>query len=287
MRRGTWFRASLFWRVGVFAAATLGGAATARADEGEGKTLSNPAWGFKVSVPEGWVARESPQGAILGSETIKGMIAIQPHEEASLARVRALMKEPPAALQSTPEGELSKFGKTGFAGMFKGMLQGQETRTYAVGTWSKRCRCGAWVFGTSTPEGFSDELRAAARAVAKNLQYEKRAGPTALMRHLSGKWSSRSGKLFLAKNGEFAERSEFVASGKFKNYTSGVETGAWGVANANVRRARWRAEGTKASGRIIVTEPDGSTRTIHYRVHVENGRPFWNEYKFDGAHYGR
>lgn len=249
--------------------------------------LGGADWGFEVRPPPGWRARQNAEGAILGHDSIAGAIIIKPHEEPSLARVKSLLTDPPPALGVTPKGPVRKLSATAYGGEFEGVVNGTPGRSFSIGTYSKKSKRGAWIFAMSTNEGFSGALRDAAKAVAKRLRYLKAPKVDGLMKHFAGKWSSRSGKLFLAKDGTFGQRSELVASGKFKNYTSGVETGTWGVANAKVARGRWRAVGTKRAGQIVISEADGSTRTIRYRVHVEHGKTYWHEYFFNGVLHGR
>jgi hypothetical protein len=47
------------------------------------------------------------------------------------------------------------------------------------------------------------------------------------------------------------------------------------------------ARGTRAQGTILITNNDGSARSITYRVHREKGRVYWNEYWFNGRLHSR
>ncbi len=100
---------------------------------------------------------------------------------------------------------------------------------------------------------------------------------------LVGEWkdirSSGNTIITLAGNGQYSYYSDYAAG----NSTAG-ETN-WGTAGSNSNRGTWRAKGTPQSGTIFYRSQDGSSDTLTYQVHIENGRTYWGEYYFDGTIY--
>jgi hypothetical protein len=62
---------------------------------------------------------------------------------------------------------------------------------------------------------------------------------------------------------------------------------AWGTARNDQSQGRWTAQGSREQGVITITYSNGSSSSVEYRVHVENGETYWNEYWFNGELYGR
>jgi len=100
---------------------------------------------------------------------------------------------------------------------------------------------------------------------------------------LVGEWkdirSSGNTIIKLMGDGQYAYYSDFAAS----NSTAGEAN--WGTANANHNRGTWRAKGTPRAGTIFYKSQDGTSDTLSYQVHVENGRIYWGEYYFDRIIY--
>ena len=79
-------------------------------------------------------------------------------------------------------------------------------------------------------------------------------------------------------------------SGYEASYSGGSVPGGttdWGLARQDSGRGRWMARGTREQGTLVLQHPDGSQDVVEYRVHVESGEPYWNEYVFDGTLYAR
>jgi hypothetical protein len=64
----------------------MGGSVALSKDE-----VSDPTWGFKFSLPKGWKVEKGPKGAILGHDTIPGMIWVFPHLASSFQEVQKQM----------------------------------------------------------------------------------------------------------------------------------------------------------------------------------------------------
>ncbi len=100
---------------------------------------------------------------------------------------------------------------------------------------------------------------------------------------LIGEWkdirSSGNTVITLGADGRYAYYSDFAAGNSNAGETN------WGTANSNSDRGTWRAQGTARAGTIFYKSADGSSDTLTYQVHVENGRTYWGEYYFDGTIY--
>ncbi len=108
------------------------------------------------------------------------------------------------------------------------------------------------------------------------------------MRHFVGKWVTTTGSttdnMYLYPDGTYSDYYEASYSGNFSD-GSGDVTGNWGTANQESNRGRWTVKGDKDSGQIIVTYPNGNQSVYNYRVHVERGEYYYNEYNMNGSHY--
>jgi hypothetical protein len=100
---------------------------------------------------------------------------------------------------------------------------------------------------------------------------------------LVGEWkdirSSGNTVITLAGDGQYSYYSDFAAGNSSAGETN------WGTANSNSDRGTWRAQGTPRAGTIFYKSRDGSSDTLTYHVHVENGSTYWSEYYFDGTIY--
>jgi len=100
---------------------------------------------------------------------------------------------------------------------------------------------------------------------------------------LVGEWkdirSSGNTIITLMGNGQYAYYSDFAAGNSAAGETN------WSTANANSNRGTWRAKGTPRAGTIFYNSQDGTSDTLSYQVHVENGQTYWGEYYFDGMIY--
>jgi len=114
----------------------------------------------------------------------------------------------------------------------------------------------------TTPSQFGGELAGAAEAIAGGMQY-LRMEASDQMRQLVGIWvnmtKNTETRVGLSPNGQYFSKYESSYSGSFES----------------------------EQDTIIITMRDGSQMTVQYRVHVENGETYWNEYWFNGGLYGR
>ena len=249
----------------------------------QSQTMSHEQWGFSFQVPKGWVCEHDESGAILGHETIAGMILVLPHSLATGEELLSTMQEglEEEGVSLYPSGKIKK-GKGGiYNATYGGIFQGQEVRALSYGTLSPNGG-GAFVIALSTPEGYSKALSNAADVLVRSMKYPKaEAGPT--VPSLAGIWvtmtKSTETTLTLAPNGQFS-------TGYVAEY-GGTESGQWGLAREDHSSGRWTTSGSREQGTITLVYGNGKRQTIQYRVHAENGEIYWNEYWFNGDLYGR
>jgi hypothetical protein len=246
-------------------------------------------WGFKFTVPSGWVYQQEPDGAILGHNTIAGMIIVMPHMASSFQEVTTQMQAGimEEGVQLYPDGSLQTIGSSIVAGNYEGMFNGQSVKARVLGTFSPQGG-GAYIFALALPNEFSGQLAGAADAIAQGMQYAK-VDTSGLILHFSGTWVSytsntESYMTFMA-NGEYSDSSVSSYSGEFSDAWSGEQTGSWGLAGQDEERGRWTVRGDKRQGVIYMKAADGSEYEMSYQVHVENGQTYWNEYLFNGTLY--
>jgi len=253
--------------------------------------LGGDEWGLRARTPAGWRARQQGEVALLGHDTIAGLIIMRPHQEKNAAAVRALMQRGLAeeGIRISLTGVIKPVGKGTLAGDYAGTAQGQAIRARIIGLTSPHGG-GAWVFAVTTPSQFGRGLTDAAGALARGVRWIKTStATTPLMKHFAGTWTRASGgkrTLTLGPDGRFYSYAESVHVGQFKNQY-GDWTGSWGASSQSRANGRWRVQGDQRSGVIIINLNDGSTQQYRYQVHVEKGKTYWREYKLNGVHYAK
>jgi len=257
--------------------------------------VGNPGWGFKFVPPEGWKFQQDMSMAILGHDTIPGMIVVAPHEATDLEQAAAQMQEgiTEEGVALHPTGAVSRHGDNALVAVYSGLFQGQQAKARGIGTLSPHGG-GAFILAVTTPESFGPELVAAMDQIASAVRYFK-VDVSDLVRHFVGRWASYSGNsaggtlsnLTFHPDGTFADDSE-------TSYNMNYSGDGWGTPDTNVgavgvsgSRARWTVRGTREAGVITIHLPDGTKSTIEYRVFVERGQTYWTEYLFNGRHYAK
>lgn len=261
----------------------MGGSAALSKDE-----VSDPNWGFKFSLPKGWKVEKGPKGAILGHDTIPGMIWVFPHLVSSFQEVQKQMQvglaEEEVQLQLT--SQLQPLGNNAIAGIFSGIYQRQQVKARGIGTCSPNGG-GAYIVAMTLPKKFGSDLANAADAIAKSMQYFKvqesaSTGGTGeaiapsgssnqqLIRQMAGVYYSFSSaglsysggterRVTLCPNGTYYSGSE-------SSYSAGAGTGgAWGAGGQQSGRGTWRVQGNINQG--ILTTIDASGKATEYRYH--------------------
>jgi len=258
--------------------------------------VGNPGWGFKLEPPEDWKFQQDMSMAILGHDTIPGMIIVAPHEAADLEQATAQMQEGinEEGVALHPAGAVVRHeSDNALVVEYSGIFEGQQAKARGIGTLSPHGG-GAFILAISTPESFGPELTAAADEIVTAMRYF-RVDVSDLVRHFAGRWASYSGNsgggtlsnLTFHPDGSFADASE-------TSYNINYSSDGWGTPDTNVgatgvnsSRARWTVRGTRESGLITIHLPDGGESTIEYRVFVEKGQTYWTEYLFNGRHYAK
>jgi hypothetical protein len=255
-----------------------------------GNDVSDPGWGFSFALPKGWKHQKTTEGAVLGHDTVAGMILLLPHSLRSLDQVRAQMEE---GLQDD-EGQLAlasavkSAGENLLTGEYTGVYQGAEVKATGYGTLSPYGG-GAYLIAVATPDKFTTRLSSAAKTVAQSMRYKKAAAGSAPS-YFFGTWvnstKNTETRMTFHSDGTFTEYGEASYSGSSSDQY-GNEGLNWGTANNNAHSGRWSARGTRERGVLTITYQSGTTRDVPYQVHVENGETYWSEYYFAGDLYGK
>lgn len=250
----------------------------------------DPAWGFAVHPPAGWKAQKTAQGVVMGHDAIAGMIIVFPHMMNDLQTVQAQMQSGlnEEGTQLNLSGGLQQLGANAVAGEYAGIFNGQQARARGIGTLSPYGG-GAYILGVTAPDKYTGEIARAADAVAAGMEYA-RAQTSDLMQAFAGTWVTMTRntetRVTLAPDGGYYENYEASYSGSSSDQY-GNQDMAWGQAGQSQSQGRWSVQGSREQGVLTITYANGSTTTIEYRVHVENGQTYWNEYWFNGELYGR
>jgi len=252
-----------------------------------GREVGDPNWGFKFRPPTGWKWQQDHTGAILGHDTIAGMIIVFPHLAANLQQVQQEMLEglTEEGTQLHPTSRLQALGDNAIAGDYAGVYQGQQVKGRGLGT-SSPYGGGAYIIAVTTPNMYSQQLVGAAEAIARGMEYF-RVEVSDLVRHFSGTWasvtSSTLATMTLAPDGTYS--SSYEAS----YWGQDAETGYsdWDVTGQQRNQGRWTVRGNREQGAIVITYPNGNETVLEYQVHVEKGHTYWNEYLFNGKLYSK
>ncbi len=252
--------------------------------------VGDPSWGFKFVPPTGWVHQQSADGAVLGHNTVPGMILIMVHMAENMQQLQQEMQK---GIQEEGSylmlsGSLQSSSQNVLSGDYTGMMDGTQVKAKGMGILSPNGG-GAYIIAVSTPEAFGSELISAAESIAKNMQYFK-VETSDLMNHFAGNWSNftsnTSNYIFFGPDGSYSDQYESSYSGDFTD-GAGNYTGGWNAMGQDQSKGRWTVRGNKEAGTIIVKLNNGNEIYYEYKVHKEKGFTYYNEYWFNGSHYAR
>ena len=251
--------------------------------------VGDPNWGFKFRAPQGWKFNKDYNGAILGHDTVAGMIIVFPHHLTSLQAVAQQMQEGlvEEEIYVMPSAQLQQKGNNTIWGDCSGTWQGQQARGRGFGTLSPYGG-GAFILAITTPEKFGSDIAGAAEAIATSMQYFE-VDVSHLTRIFVGRWASYSGSSgggtlinwTFYPDGTFEDASETSYSTDYSSDGMGLPDTNLGALGTSTNRARWTVRGGEREGQIIIVYPNGNERFIDYAVHVQRGETYWREYFFN------
>jgi len=251
------------------------------------ETVTEAGWGYSFEKPEGWKYRKDVGGAMLGHDSIAGVILVYPHQFNSLNALQLQMRqgvqEGINSLQ--PASDPVPFGKNGFIVDYTGFWGYEKAKAKGIGTLSPSGNDGAIVVALTTPQMFSEQLIDTAVKIAESIHYSRDDNAN-LKQHFVGKWSTSSknseSHLYLYPDGTYLN----TESSSYSN--SDISLGAtWGTAGDNSRRGYWKVRGTLSKGRLITTDSNGENYVYEYNVHTEHGQEYRNEYFINGILYSK
>jgi len=252
--------------------------------------VGDPSWGIKFGLPEGWVQKQSPEGAIVGHNTIAGMVLVMPHMSRNMNEMQAEMEK---GLQEEGSymilnGNLEFLLQNILSGDFSGVADGTQVKARGFGILSPNGG-GAYLIAVSTPDKLGQELIGAAEAMINSVQYFK-VDVDDLIQHFAGNWTHHSSNtstwICFCPDGSYSEQYESSYSGDF-NDGAGNYTGDWNAMSQDSEQGRWTVRGNKDSGTIIVKLANGNEINYQYQVHIEDGQKYFREYRFNGDFYSK
>ena len=263
----------------------LGGPSTPSGEE-----VSDPGWSFAFRLPSGWKYQKGDQGAILGHDTVPGLILVLPHEAGNAQQLQQQMQEglQDESVNLMPAGRLQQMGNNAIAGDYTGVAQGSQVKARGIGVLGAQGG-GAYVIAMATPQVYGTTLTSAAEAVARSLRTVQQDASD-LVRHFAGTWVTMTKNtqtmVALYPNGSYSNRYEAGYSGGFSD-SRGQDLGSWGHTRDDNSQGRWTVRGTKQQGVLVLMDKSGGQTTVRYQVHVERGQTYWREYYFNGELYGK
>jgi len=262
----------------IFLAITLFFLGSGSAVAGDG-AIGDPAWGFTFEAPAGWVHQKSAEGAILGSNSEKGLILVLPHTYGSLQELRTAAAEGiyEEGIQLVPSGPAEAFGENALMAEYEGIAAGQPAKAFAIGTLSPHGG-GATILTAVEAASYSPAYAERVRAMARSLRFQKPETPPVdtgwqqkLAGHCvaylstyssSGGYSSSKARYYLYPDGTFEGSSSSSLSidtgGAFgsSHGGSGSQAGRWQVSaspNGPVLDLRY-PDGSRAQRRLSTNE---------------------------------
>jgi hypothetical protein len=265
-----------------------GGGQQAPGQMGAGGGLIDSGLGFRFQCPVGWQSQQDGMRVVLSNSGMGANIVIFPHMDASFQQVQANMQRGLAEenLQLSLISGLQPLGNNAVAGDYAGIMNGQQVKARGIGTFSGSGG-GAYILAIAAAAQYSGQLSAVADSVARGLQYTQGQGQSSgLMQYFAGTWKTYTQMtettVHLSADGRYFEN--YVASyGGTQHDVYGNEAMVWGAATDQSESGRWSVRGNREQGVLTIVYKDGSQEAINYRVHVEKGQVYWNEYLFDGT----
>jgi len=195
-----------------------------------GNEVGDPSWGFKFVLPSGWVQQKSAEAAVLGHNTIAGMILVLPHMAENMQQMQqelmqGIQEEGSYLMLS---GGLNQVSQNVLAGDYTGVMDGTQVKAKGMGILSPYGG-GAYLIAVSTPDKLGNELISATEYIARNMQFFK-VEVSDLMRHFAGNWASfttnTSTWICFCPDGTYSEQYEAAYSGQTTDGW-GNATGDW------------------------------------------------------------
>lgn len=143
--------------------------------------VEDAAWGLRFTPPEGWVRQPAPEGYLFVAPDQRGLLAVLPHEIATVDELRAEAGrgiEDGAGTALRLQGAVEAFGDHGLAGDYTGWIEGVQARARVVGLVAPHGR-GATVVVAAAPGDFSEEHATLAATVAGSVAFTEPPARTA------------------------------------------------------------------------------------------------------------
>ena len=245
-----------------------------------GKRVSDPQMGISFVPPAGWIAQKQGEVFLLGSNTHKGFILIQPHSFSDLKQMaeeagQGIVEED-SGIRLMPASKFQAFGSNGLSGDFEGIVQGRQARAFAIGLVSPKGG-GVTILAAVESGSYTKDYQDFVRSIASGLKFSEAqpSGPTGssgpsdagLMKYFAGEYYSYSSGSTLSGSAGTQRTVTLCPDGIYRDsYEFSASGSGWGSANSQRGAARWSIQGDKGRGAIVVTFADGQTKRFSYQV---------------------
>lgn len=261
--------------------------------------FSDPAQGWSFDAPEGWVGRAQDGGVVLGSNTVPGLVVVQPHTYGAVSELRTAAQEgwyeDGVALQLG--GELEAFGDNGLLAPFKGTVGGERAKAVAIGLISPHGG-GLIVVSVAAESASTDTHRTVAEAIARSVRFSAPQTPDVVTewtewfadRRLTYMWSYDSG---VGVDGSYAGGSQktvidLCSSGRFWYHDSNSMSidggtgysyqGSVGGGGSESGHGAWEIVAQGREPYLVLRFQDGET--WNYHLTYEDNKTYLGDQRF-------
>jgi hypothetical protein len=245
-----------------------------------GKRVSDPQMGISFVPPAGWIAQKQGEVFLLGSNTYKGFILIQPHSFLDLRQMaeeagQGIVEED-SGIRLTPTSKFQAVGSNGLSGDFEGIVQGRQARAFAIGLVSPKGG-GVTILAAVESGSYTKDYPGFVRSIASGLKFAE-AGPSdptgtsgpsdaSLMKYFAGEYYSYSSGSTLSGSAGTQRTVTLCPDGIYRDsYEFSASGSDWGGANSQRGAARWSIQGDKSRGVIVIAYANGQTKRFSYQV---------------------
>ena len=133
--------------------------------------IGDAKWGFKFDCPEGWRYEMAFNGAMLTHDSIKGTILVMPHKAKSYDAVKKLMEIgiSQKGNELKPCDTIIELNDHTIGGDYSGLWNNKNVKARCYGAFNANGGGGAFIFGISKPDEYSDKLKETTEKIAREL----------------------------------------------------------------------------------------------------------------------
>jgi hypothetical protein len=138
-------------------------------------TISNPAYGYEFTVPQGWQGQQIENGYLFMSNTQKGFILILQHSLTTLDQIKNEANNGIIDDNGTHlilDGSLKKLGQNGLAAPFNGTVEWQQAKAYVISILSHFNNGGLTILTAVEPQSYNQQYQKLVEQIANSVKFE-------------------------------------------------------------------------------------------------------------------